>query len=142
MSTADVALNKAAIIERCVRRARDVYGGVDANLTDDLTCQDSIVLNIQRACEAAVDLAMHLVRVHRLGIPQESRDAFEMLATAGKLDRALADGLKRMVGFRSVAVHDYQNLNLDIVRAILHRDLVDLDDPLAFARMGVMAGSS
>lgn len=106
MSTPDVALNKAAIIERCVRRAREVYGGLDANLTDDLTRQDSIVLNIQRACEAAVDLAMHLVRVQRLGIPQESRDAFELLVGSGTLERQLADGLKRMVGFRNVAVRD------------------------------------
>lgn len=139
MSTPDVALNKAAIIERCVRRAREVYGGLDANLTDDLTRQDSIVLNIQRVCEAAVDLAMHLVRVLRLGIPQESRDAFELLVGAGTLDRQLADGLKRMVGFRNVAVHDYQRLNLDIVRAILQRDL---DDLLAFARVGITAGGS
>lgn len=139
VSTPDVALNKAATIERCVRRAREVYGGVDTNLTDDLTRQDSIVLNIQRACEAAVDLAMHLVRVQRLGIPQESRDAFELLVGAGTLDRELADGLKRMVGFRNVAVHDYQRLNLDIVRAILRRDL---DDLLAFSRIGLTAGGS
>lgn len=77
------------------------------NLTDDLTRQDSIVLNIQRAWDAAVDLAMHLVRVQRLGIPQESRDAFELLVGAGTLDRQLADGLQRMVGFHNVAVHDY-----------------------------------
>jgi uncharacterized protein YutE (UPF0331/DUF86 family) len=131
VSTADVARNKAAIIERCVRRAREVYGGIDAHLTEDLTRQDSIVLNIQRACEATVDLAMHLVRIHRLGIPQESRHAFELLAAAGHLDRRLAGVLQRMVGFRNVAVHDYQNLNLDIVRAIVLRDL---DDVLAFAR--------
>lgn len=139
VSTPDVARNKAATIERCVRRAREVYGGVDANLTDDLTRQDSIVLNIQRACEAAVDLAMHLVRVQRLGIPQESRDAFELLVGAVTLDRTLANGLKRMVGFRNVAAHDYQRLNLDIVRAILQRDL---DDLLAFARVGIAAGGS
>ena len=134
MSTADVALNKAAIIERCVRRAREVYAGDEANLTSDLTRQDSIILNIQRACEAAVDLAMHLVRMHRLGIPQESRDAFDLLATAGKLEPELAAVLKRMVGFRNIAVHDYQRLNLDVVRAILQRQL---DDLLAFAQLGV-----
>lgn len=139
MSTPDVALNKAAIIERCVRRAHEVYAGLDANLTDDLTRQDSIVLNIQRACEAAVDLAMHLVRAQRLGILQESRDAFELLVGAGMLNRQLADGLKRMVGFRDVAVHEYQRLNLDIVRALLQRDL---DDLFAFARVGIMASAS
>jgi len=138
VSTADVALNKAAIIERCVRRAREGYAGDEANLTSDLTRQDSIILNIQRACEAAVDLAMHLVRMHRLGIPQESRDAFDLLATAGKLEPELAAVLKRMVGFRNIAVHDYQRLNLDIVRAILQRQL---DDLLAFAQLGVRSAS-
>ena len=102
MSTADVARNKAAIIERCVRRTREVYGGDDVNLTDDVTKQDSIILNIQRACEASVDLAMHLVRKHHLGIPQDSRHAFDLLAEARKVDRRLADVLKRMVGFRNV----------------------------------------
>ncbi len=136
MSTPDVARNKAAIIERCVRRAREVYAGVDSNLTDDLTRQDSIVLNLQRACEAVVDLAMHLVRSYRLGIPQDSRQAFDLLAENGKLDRTLAQSLKRMVGFRNVAVHNYQDLNIAVVRAILHNHA---DDLLAFARIGLDA---
>ena len=55
----DVALNKAGIIERCLARVREVHAGDDANLFDDPTRQDSIVLNLQRACEASIDLAMH-----------------------------------------------------------------------------------
>lgn len=126
MSTDDVMLNKAATIERCIARVREVYAGEFRNLSDDLTRQDSIVLNLQRACEAAVDLAMHRVRVHRLGIPQDSRDAFDLLARDGRLDTALAEPLKRMVGFRNVAVRDYTRLNLSIVRSIIERNLEDL----------------
>lgn len=54
----DVILNKAAIIERCVARVREEYADDERNLTDNLTRQDSIILNLQRACEAAIDLAM------------------------------------------------------------------------------------
>ena len=126
----DVALNKSAVIERCLARVREEHGGDDRSL-DDLTKQDSIVLNLQRACEASIDLGMHLVRRHRLGIPQDSRDAFELLVRGADLDRELAGRLARMVGFRNVAVHDYQALNLDIVRAIVHDHL---DDLAAFAR--------
>jgi uncharacterized protein YutE (UPF0331/DUF86 family) len=122
----DVALNKAAIIERCLRRVREVYADDPSNLTRDLTRQDSIVLNLQRACEAAIDLAMHLVRRHRLGLPQESREAFDLLVQADRLDADLADRLKRMVGFRNVAVHDYTQINLDIVRAIVEGRMNDL----------------
>jgi uncharacterized protein YutE (UPF0331/DUF86 family) len=41
--------------------------------------QHSIVVNIQRACEAAIDLVMHFVAERNLGVPQTSRDAFVLL---------------------------------------------------------------
>jgi len=124
--TDDVILNKAAIIERCVKRVRDLYADDDANLFEDITRQDAIVLNLQRACEAAIDLAMHLVRRQRLGVPQESREVFSLLAEAGALDPLLAATLARMVGFRNLAVHEYQALQMPIVRAIIREQLVDL----------------
>lgn len=128
----DVILNKAAAIERAVARAREEYGGDDANLLSNQTRQDAIILNLQRACESSIDAAMHLVRLHRLGIPQETREAFDLLERVGRLDTALAARLKKMVGFRNVVIHDYQKLNLDIVRRIL---LDHLEDFLAFTRL-------
>lgn len=125
----DVVLNKAASIERCIARIREVYADDDRHLYEHYTTQDSILLNLQRACETAIDLAMHIVRKRRLGVPQESREAFDLLESAGIIDAPLASSLKRMVGFRNIAIHDYAKLNLDIVKhAITHR----LDDFLAF----------
>lgn len=124
----DVVLNKAAAIERSVARVREVHAGVDAHLLEDQTRQDSILLNLQRACETAIDLAMHLVRVQRLGVPQESRQAFDLLAGHGLISRELAERMKRMVGFRNVAVHAYQAIDLDIVLRIVHDRLDDFRD--------------
>ena len=138
MSTDDVSLNKAATIERCLARIGAVYAGEPTHLTNDLTRQESILLNLQRACESAIDLAMHRVRRDKLGIPQDSRDAFDLLVRAGSLDSALADGLKRMVGFRNIAVHDYARLDLEIVRAIVERHLGDL---ARFAEESIRAGA-
>ena len=130
----DVAVNKAATIERCIRRVREVYANDQRNLVDDATRQDSTILNIQRACESAIDLAMHAVRRHQLGIPQDSRDAFDLLATASLYPAEAAAKLRRMVGFRNVAVHDYQALNLDIVQEIIRSHLANL---AAFARWAI-----
>jgi len=127
----DVVLNKVASIERCLARVGEEYGGDDRNLRENLTRQDSIILNLQRACEAAIDLAMALVKTYRLGPPQESRHAFELLRDGGLLDPTLARRMAKMVGFRNVAVHDYQSPNLDIVKAIVTERL---DDFRAFAR--------
>lgn len=119
----DVLLNKAATIERCVGRARDEYFRDPDSFATDLTRQDAAILNIQRACEAALDMGQHLVRRDRLGVPQSARDVFALLARAGAIETGLAKELQRMVGFRNIAVHDYQKLQLPITVAIIETHL-------------------
>jgi uncharacterized protein YutE (UPF0331/DUF86 family) len=127
----DVLINKAAIIERCVARAREEYARNPSTFATDFTRQDAAILNIQRACEAALDLGQYLIRRERLGVPQSAKEVFGLLAQGGWVDAGLADTLKRMVGFRNIAVHQYQALQLPIVVAILERHL---DDFLCYSR--------
>lgn len=127
----DVVVNKAAIIERCVARAREEYGRDPEGFATDFTRQDAAILNVQRACEAALDMGQHLVRRDRLGVPQGARDVFTLLAAGGWIDADLAVALQRMVGFRNIAVRDYQTLVLPIVVAVITRHL---DELLAFSR--------
>lgn len=121
----DVIYNKVTIIERCLARINEEYQGDFANLKD-YTKQDSIILNIQRACEAGIDLAMHTVVARGLGLPQNSRDAFDLLASHSIIEERLAKQLKAMVGFRNIAVHNYQELDLKIVEKIIINHLQDL----------------
>ncbi|WP_119153870.1 type VII toxin-antitoxin system HepT family RNase toxin [Caldimonas tepidiphila] len=124
----DVLLNKAATIERCVARAREEYARGPDSFATDYTRQDAAILNIQRACEAALDMGQHLVRRERLGVPQSARDVFALLSRAGWIEPALADALKRMVGFRNVAVHDYQALQLPITVKVITEHLDEFLD--------------
>ena len=128
----DVLINKAAIIERCLKRIEEEYQGHVDELETNFTRQDSIILNLQRACETAIDAAMHIVRIKKLGIPQQSREAFQMLFEVGIIDKKLNLHLQAMVGFRNVAIHDYRTLNLAIVKSILENRL---DDFRAFCRV-------
>lgn len=120
----DVILNKITTIERCVNRIHEVYEGNPENLKD-FTKQDSIILNIQRACEASIDLAMHIVSERKLGVPKASREGFKLLQEAHIIDSSLAKTLMNMVGFRNIAVHDYQALKVDILEAILDKHIDD-----------------
>ncbi len=124
----DVLVNKTATIERCVARAREEYGKDPDTFADDYTRQDAAILNIQRACEAALDMGQHLIRRERLGVPQGARNVFDLLARGGWIDVELADRLKPMVGFRNIAVHDYQILHLPITIAIITTHLDGLLD--------------
>ncbi|MDC3412314.1 DUF86 domain-containing protein [Aquibacillus sp. 3ASR75-11] len=120
----DLVMNKTLIIERCLRRMEEEYQGKRENLTN-FTKQDSIILNLQRCCEAAIDLAMHVCRAKQLGVPQTSRESFEMLVNNNLLSNSIVKNMKSMVGFRNIAIHDYQQLNLDVLETILNDHLDD-----------------
>lgn len=122
----DVAISKADTIRRCLRRIAEEFGD-DPSRPASFTVQDSVVLNLQRACEAAIDLAMHVVAIRRLGVPQDARSAFSMLAEAGALTPDVADRMKRMVGFRNIAVHDYRAIEVPILTQILQHRLGDFE---------------
>ncbi len=122
----DVLANKAATIERCISRIKEEYFGHESEFDTNFTRQDSIILNLQRACEASIDAGMHLVKIKQLGIPQSSREVFVLLESAGLISSALSKSLQAMVGFRNIAVHDYREMNLEIVRYLVNEGLKDL----------------
>ncbi|SHF16017.1 Uncharacterized conserved protein YutE, UPF0331/DUF86 family [Modicisalibacter ilicicola DSM 19980] len=124
----DVLLNKAATIERCVSRAREEYDKGPETFESDQTRQDAAILNLQRACEAAIDAGNRLVRLHHLGLPQSARDVFDILAANRLLEPGLAGVMKRMTGFGNIAVHDYQAVQVPIVIAIIQHHGEDLLD--------------
>jgi uncharacterized protein YutE (UPF0331/DUF86 family) len=115
----DVLLNKAAAIERCVARAREEYNIDSVSFATNFSRQDAAILNIQRACEAALDIGQHLIRREQLGVPQSARDVFELLAKGKWIESPLAESLKRMIGFRNIAIHEYQSLQLGITVKII-----------------------
>ena len=78
----EVLINKAATIERCVARAREEYAADPQGFAQNFTRQDAAILNIQRACEAALDMGLHIIRRERLGVPQSARDTFTLLNQA------------------------------------------------------------
>jgi uncharacterized protein YutE (UPF0331/DUF86 family) len=119
----DVILNKVATIERCVARVREEYAAAGNDFATDFSRQDAAILNIQRACEAALDAGHHLIRRNKLGVPQSARDVFTLLAQAGFIDAPLAKSLQKMIGFRNIAVHDYQNLLLPITVSVITQHL-------------------
>jgi uncharacterized protein YutE (UPF0331/DUF86 family) len=121
----DIVLNKTEIIKKCVQRIHEEYADNPDNL-NNYTKQDSVILNIQRACEAAIDLGMHVIAEKELGIPQASRDTFDILHDRGIIDHEISERLKAMVGFRNIAIHNYQKLNIKIIQAIIEKHLKDL----------------
>ena len=53
-----------------------------APLFDDCTHLDALTLNIERACQVTIDMAMHVVADRHLGLPQSTAGVFELLEQA------------------------------------------------------------
>ena len=122
----DIIVNKIASIKKCSRRAREEYGNNQENFSKNFSAQDSAILNILRAYAQSIDLANHLVKLYNFGIPNNSSDGFKMMAENGLIDYDLYKKLTKMTGFRNIAVHQYQEIDLEIVISVINKNLNDL----------------
>lgn len=116
----EVILNKSASIEKCIKRIKEEY---DDKFETNITKQEAIILNLERACQTCIDRASHVIRKKKLGIPQRTREVFALLKEHGIIAESMMLELQAMVGFRNIAVHEYSSLNLFIVKSIIEKNL-------------------
>jgi len=131
MENKAVVLNKFETIEKCINRINEEYQNNPENL-QDYRKMDMIVLNLQRACEAVLDLAMYVVSNRKLGLPQNKREAFKLLEENNIIDSNLCKNMQGMIGFRNIAVHDYKEISEEILQSVIENNLSYLTD---FARI-------
>ena len=120
----DVVVQKLASIDRCLSSIRK-YIADDLDRLHDAMVLDAVVLNLQRACEQAIDAACREVSRRGLGVPTDSADAFTILEREAILSSTVADRMRRMVGFRNIAIHEYRKLDPTIVRTVVEHRLGD-----------------
>ena len=125
MENKAVILNKHESIERCLKRINEEYDN-DASNLNDYTKSDAIVLNLQRACELVTDIAMYVVSNRKLGIPQSKKEAFEILMKNKLISEEMYKKMKGMIGFRNIAVHDYKEIDEEILIDVIENHLKDL----------------
>lgn len=127
MPCSDVVLNKKESIERCISQIRKYYAAPSTlPFEEDHLRQDAIAINLQRACEQCIDLANHIIKSRKLGLPKDSRESFSLLSAAGVIPRELARQLEGMVGFRNVLIHEYQQMDIALMIAVIEHHLDDL----------------
>lgn len=124
----DIVMQKKASLERCILQIRDYYSRPSGTpFIQDHFKQDAIAINMQRACELTIDMANMAVRRFRLGLPASTRDSFILLEKGGLLAPDLGEKLRKMVGFRNILVHDYHELDVELMeKLILENHIMDL----------------
>ena len=100
-----VLAEKLEALRRCVRRIESKRAPTAEALREDPDRQDVIALNLTRAVQLCVDMALQVLAASEEPAPSTLGEAFEGLHRAGIMDADLCTRLKSAVGFRNVAVH-------------------------------------
>ena len=127
MENEAVLINKYESIERCINRINEEYENNPENL-EDYRKMDAIVLNLQRACEMATDVAMYIVSTRKLGIPQTKKEAFEKLNENGLISDDMCAKMKGMIGFRNIAIHEFKEIDEGILKDVIENHLDDIKE--------------
>lgn len=124
----EVVEQKLESLRRCLRRIETKCPEDAAILAADLDLQDIISLNLSRAVQISVDIGAHLIAGMEVPPPDTMGQTFDLLAREGVLNTALAVNLKRAVGFRNIAIHNYESINWSIVHSIVKHHLADFSE--------------
>lgn len=130
MVRSSIILKKISHIRHNLARLREKQGISINTLREDLDIQDVVLHNLQLAVQGCVDIGSHIISDEGWGIAGSLNEIFYILQDKGAIKAELADKMVAMVGFRNILVHEYQDVDLDIVHNILRIHLKDIDEYL------------
>lgn len=114
----DVIRTKIRALMRCLDRVRDKLPATPEALAADVDLQDIVVVNLERAVQQSVDIAAYLIADKGLRAPTGMAESFALLSGQGWISEQTSASLRAAVGFRNIAVHEYDKLNWAIVHHI------------------------
>jgi len=117
--------NKIESLRKCLLRVEQRRPDSIEELLEDIDAQDVLVLNLSRAVQLCVDISVHILSGLEQTIPDTMGQAFSELSSAGIISNELAEKMRNAVGFRNIAVHNYDDIDWAIVYAIAHEKLSD-----------------
>ncbi|WP_078737670.1 type VII toxin-antitoxin system HepT family RNase toxin [Nitrosomonas europaea] len=75
-------------------------------------------LNLTRAVQLCIDIGSHILSHTNCPAPQTMGSVFTLLQEASVISSTTSQQLKKAVGFRNIAVHQYEAINWEIVYTI------------------------
>lgn len=120
-----IPAEKLESLRRCISRIDEKKPARVELLIDDPDVQDILVLNLTRAVQLCVDIGSHMISESDETAPKTMGDVFETLQKLNLVSAKTCQQMKKAVGFRNVAIHNYAAINWEIVYAICENSLDD-----------------
>lgn len=121
---ADLIHAKIESLARCVQRIEQRVPNTSQELKADPDLQDILPINLERAVQLCVDIALHwIAQQPSIQLPSTMGEAFRVMESANLINKELANQLISVVGFRNLSVHSYEKINWDIVWSIATKEI-------------------
>lgn len=120
---ADVVHQKLSLIEETLDTLQSLGEVTARRLAEDPVVAAAVERLLTRAVDLAVDVNSHAASSLLGRHPGGYAESFRMASTAGLLTTDLADRLVGSVGMRNVIVHQYAELDRDIVAAAVPKTI-------------------
>lgn len=121
----EVLETKLEALIRCVHRIKDQNILTLNELEENLDKQEIIILNLQRAVQICVDIGNHILLDYKTPTPSTMAETFKYLAQNNLISKDNAEDLSHAVGFRNIAVHQYEDIDCKIIFSIITSHLDD-----------------
>jgi uncharacterized protein YutE (UPF0331/DUF86 family) len=99
---------------------------LDKYLYDD-DVQTIVERKVQLSIQTCIDIANYIIAREGLRIPDEEENIFLVLAQESFINHDLGQRMKGMVNFRNILVHEYLEIDNELVHRHLTRNLADFD---------------
>lgn len=124
----EIVAEKLEALRRCIRRVTEKCPPDVETLEGDVDLQDILALNLSRAVQLSVDIGAHVLTGLEVPPPNTMGQTFDALTKAGVIPEDLGMKLKKAVGFRNLAVHNYEAINWAIVHSIAVHHIGDFSE--------------
>ena len=120
-----IVSEKLESLRRCLTRIQQKTPPEQETLSQDPDVQDILVVNLTRAVQLCVDIGSHIVSESSASAPKTMSEVFEILENLGAITPPTCKALQQAVGFRNIAVHNYDSIDWEIVWTICNKSLAD-----------------
>lgn len=132
MTNLSTVENKISTVEKNLEILKRYEDTTKEDIENNIDLRGALERYLFLTVQATIDLAGAFVSYRGFRKPSTFGESFQILKEKDILDESLADELVKMTGFRNILVHDYEDLDYEVVLNVLKnktdqiREFVDL----------------
>ncbi|NOY65259.1 MAG: DUF86 domain-containing protein [Nitrospirae bacterium] len=119
---------KIAELERYLEQISEYKDISVKKYRKDWKIQRIIERTLHLMIELCIDIANHIISDRNLRMPTSYADTFRVLVEEGIIRTSLFKRLEKMAKFRNIIVHQYEQVEPEIVVSILKKNLKDFEE--------------